>query len=335
MSLRALRRLSAWALPRPSATASAKLANSTVNHSQIASWDEAAFARGAVKMPTVVRPAPTCVTNMTGFLIISRGLSFLNESANAGPTMFQSKERESFVSHKMFNHGWTDSHGWSGATNPPVLDCGSPLPLWNPGSRWKSGRGLPQSKTLPRSFVSILCLFIRGLVRKVSLGAQGSARRSGQGQHGQEVQRADEQNCSEQQHDEGGPEARERARAGRGDFSARANRRRAMIGTIMRKRPMSIARPSVVLCPRRVGREASERAAVVTGGGTEGVKHFAKAMRAGVVQPATPHELTAARAEKPRMEMHSTSSDSIAIFTSNAPIFCRGIPACARPSARR
>ena len=37
VSLRALRRLSAWALPRPSATASAKLANRTVNQSQIAS----------------------------------------------------------------------------------------------------------------------------------------------------------------------------------------------------------------------------------------------------------------------------------------------------------
>ena len=38
VSLRALRRLSAWALPRPSATASAKLAKRTVNQSQMASW---------------------------------------------------------------------------------------------------------------------------------------------------------------------------------------------------------------------------------------------------------------------------------------------------------
>ena len=34
VSARVLRRVSAWALPRPSATASAKLAKSTVNHSQ-------------------------------------------------------------------------------------------------------------------------------------------------------------------------------------------------------------------------------------------------------------------------------------------------------------
>ena len=34
VSVRVRRRVSAWALPRPSATASAKFANSTVNHSQ-------------------------------------------------------------------------------------------------------------------------------------------------------------------------------------------------------------------------------------------------------------------------------------------------------------
>ena len=46
---------------------------------------------GEVKTPNVVSTAPTMVTNMTGFLIISRGSSFLNESAIAGPTIFQSK----------------------------------------------------------------------------------------------------------------------------------------------------------------------------------------------------------------------------------------------------
>ena len=36
--MRVRRSASAWARPRPSAIASAKLANSTVNHSQAASW---------------------------------------------------------------------------------------------------------------------------------------------------------------------------------------------------------------------------------------------------------------------------------------------------------
>ena len=42
--VRVLRRLSAWALPRPSASASAKFANSTVSHSQIAIWSSNATA---------------------------------------------------------------------------------------------------------------------------------------------------------------------------------------------------------------------------------------------------------------------------------------------------
>ena len=97
VSLRALRRLSAWALPRPSATASAKLAKSTVNQSQMASCAmKPRSPAGQVKMPTVVSAAPTMVTNMTGFLIISRGSSFLNESPMAGPTMFQSKRDGAF-----------------------------------------------------------------------------------------------------------------------------------------------------------------------------------------------------------------------------------------------
>ena len=42
VSVRVRRRLSAWALPRPSAMASAKLANSTVNHSHRMIWPEKA-----------------------------------------------------------------------------------------------------------------------------------------------------------------------------------------------------------------------------------------------------------------------------------------------------
>ena len=81
----------AWALPRPSATASAKLANSTVNQSQMASCAMKPRSAVAVKMPTVVSAAPTMVTNMTGFLTIRRGSSFLKASPTAGPAIFQSK----------------------------------------------------------------------------------------------------------------------------------------------------------------------------------------------------------------------------------------------------
>ena len=90
VSLRALRRLSACALPRPSATASAKLAKSTVNQSQMASWMMKPRSAVAVKMPMVVSIAPTMVTNITGFFTIRRGSSFLNDSPMAGTTMFRS-----------------------------------------------------------------------------------------------------------------------------------------------------------------------------------------------------------------------------------------------------
>ena len=94
----------AWAcaLPRPSATASAKLANKTVNQSQMASWAMKPRSVWAVKIPTVVSTAPTMVTNMTGFLIIRRGSSFLKASPIAGPAMFQSKRDGALCVIKIF-----------------------------------------------------------------------------------------------------------------------------------------------------------------------------------------------------------------------------------------
>ena len=90
-SLFALRSVSACALPRPSAIASAKLANSTVSQSQavicssnpmlpdpvIASWTRR----------QVVSTQPTSTTNMTGFLAMVRGCSLRNESQMAVRTI--------------------------------------------------------------------------------------------------------------------------------------------------------------------------------------------------------------------------------------------------------
>ncbi len=85
----ALRRVSAWALPRPSAMASAKLANSTVNHSQSvicrlkpkpARWCTVLSMSSAV-----VSTLPTSTTNITGFLTIQRGSSLRTESSSAWP----------------------------------------------------------------------------------------------------------------------------------------------------------------------------------------------------------------------------------------------------------
>ena len=80
--LRALRSASAWALPRPSAMASAKFANSTVNHSHSVIWRSKPNA-GAPPRTQQDRDSdhssPTSTTNMTGFFIM-RGISFRIES---------------------------------------------------------------------------------------------------------------------------------------------------------------------------------------------------------------------------------------------------------------
>src|SRR5271157_47290 len=94
VSARALRKVSACALPRPSAMASAKFANNTVNHSH------RVICNSNQKLPlcwkafssstTPVITAPTSTTNITGFLICSRGFSFQKESTMAVRNIFRS-----------------------------------------------------------------------------------------------------------------------------------------------------------------------------------------------------------------------------------------------------
>ena len=89
----ALRSVSACALPRPSAMASAKFANSTVNQSQSVICrlkPKLCFPRNN---STVVTTAPTSTTNMTGFFIMVRGSSLTTASPSA--------RRMIFASHKL------------------------------------------------------------------------------------------------------------------------------------------------------------------------------------------------------------------------------------------
>ena len=80
VSARVLRSVAACALPRPSAIASAKLANSTVNHSHAATRPVNRFCcRGrrteVADEQDVVRALPTSTTNMTGLRAWTRGSS--------------------------------------------------------------------------------------------------------------------------------------------------------------------------------------------------------------------------------------------------------------------
>ena len=64
VSVLARRSVAAWALPRPSATASARLAKTTVSHSQ--TTIDQANTLGSVIARTVESTAPTSTTNITG-----------------------------------------------------------------------------------------------------------------------------------------------------------------------------------------------------------------------------------------------------------------------------
>ena len=73
VSVLAARSVAACALPRPSATASARLANTTVSQSQTTT--DQAKVLGDVTAAMVENTAPTSTTNMTGLRTITRGSS--------------------------------------------------------------------------------------------------------------------------------------------------------------------------------------------------------------------------------------------------------------------
>ena len=67
------RRLAAWALPRPSATDSARFAKSTVSHSQTVTIQPSTL--GSLIESTVVATAPASTTSITGVRAMARGSS--------------------------------------------------------------------------------------------------------------------------------------------------------------------------------------------------------------------------------------------------------------------
>src|ERR1700686_4303788 len=100
VSERVLRSAAAWALPRPSATASAKLAKRTVNQSQIVIWPTKSSlllplkAGAPLKSPAtntiVVITEPISTTNITGLRAMRRGSSFLKLAPIAGTRIVRS-----------------------------------------------------------------------------------------------------------------------------------------------------------------------------------------------------------------------------------------------------
>src|SRR5664279_4835735 len=78
---RVARSVAAWALPRPSATASARLANSTVSHSHTVA--ETTKTLVSVKHNTVHSAAPTSTTNITGLCHITLGSKYFRAVGSA------------------------------------------------------------------------------------------------------------------------------------------------------------------------------------------------------------------------------------------------------------
>src|SRR6266850_4530109 len=91
VSERALRNVSACALPRPSAMASAKFANSTVNHNHRVIWRLNLKSAPPLKSSAVVITLLISTTNMTGLPIIFLGFSLSNASQRARRTIFHSQ----------------------------------------------------------------------------------------------------------------------------------------------------------------------------------------------------------------------------------------------------
>ena len=101
LSVRVFRSDSACALPRPSATASAKLANSTVNHNHRMIWKAKPRCSPPVTRSrrniAVVSAATTSTTNITGLLIMILGSSLAKAEPIAGITIFGSSIAETGI----------------------------------------------------------------------------------------------------------------------------------------------------------------------------------------------------------------------------------------------
>src|SRR4029077_3072080 len=101
VSVRVRRNASACALPRPSATASAKFANSTVNHSHTTIWNSNSRlcppVRRSRNRMTVVSAVTTSRTNITGFVMRVRGSSLTKAEPIAGKTILGSSRAETGI----------------------------------------------------------------------------------------------------------------------------------------------------------------------------------------------------------------------------------------------
>ena len=160
------------------------------------------------------------------------------------------------------------------------------------------------------------------MVKTVFPGASGSVRRSGRAPAlAESSARRPAARCREQDDERAAGNGNVPALAGTIFFCA-SEPAMAMIGTIIRKRPMNIAMPSVVLYHGVLAERPAKALPLLPVAELNRRREFrsGRAGRCCSTRPV-PTGLTTAQAVKPRMSMARTSSASMAIFTSKDWIF--------------
>ena len=210
VSVLVCRRVAACALPRPSATASAKLANSTVNQSQRLIWNENAESPAPVtrsrRNRSVVSAATTSTTNITGLRTSSARVELARTPRRSPGTsdlrVEHRGDRHALAGLREF-HGDMASIRSQNSVPACIAKCSTIGPSASAGKKVRP----PTIRITPIS-------------RPTNSGAVG----------------------------------REGAGGGRHDLLAASEPATASIGTIMTKRPISMARPMRHIVEGRVAR---------------------------------------------------------------------------------
>jgi hypothetical protein len=154
VSVRIARRAAAWALPRPSASASAKLANTTVSHSQTLTVK--VNHQGSLPPPngpppnawisqaTVVMAAPISTTNITGLRAMARGCSLRGTGQDGGT---QDRQVEGSTGAPAPQPSAPGRVGWSWSSQRELLVR---------SARFSSARSRPARRAPQRTPVGLL-----------------------------------------------------------------------------------------------------------------------------------------------------------------------------------
>src|ERR1700680_755076 len=284
VSVLARLRESACALPRPSAIASAKLANSTVNQSQSVTWmvnPRCAVCPAAASrtINKVVSTLPTSTTNITGFFATWRGSSLTKESLSARRTIGGSKRGRFCARSGMIippllvstNFGDIEARTQrydvaleAYSKHPSDLPRIPSIPFPPSG-----GKGTPPPSPLGQD-----------LLRKRGSGLHQQVlddRR--QRQHREEGQGGDDQDHAQEQRHEQRRVHREGAGRGRHRFLGRQVAGDRQHRHDHQETPDEHGDPEGPVVPGRVGAQAAERRAVVAGHRGEGADELRQAAR--------------------------------------------------------